>query len=202
MRQLKLIAMAVVASVAACGARQIAAQVQQQGTDRSPEYNAYQAAHNQARAQLKAKLLAEFVTTYPSSDFLPDAYRDTYLTYFSLGDYPKTVEYADKFLVFQARIDSADRLQTPEAYGSARTAAKEGLEALGQLPKAPDCVRPGPCRSERERIQSLFNSVARITESGLKGETVDSCKGPGSPAMFNHVIDTLKEQERQTPRIR
>jgi hypothetical protein len=221
MRQLKLIAMAVVASVAACGARQIAAQVQQQGTDRSPEYNAYQAAHNQARAQLKAKLLAEFVTTYPSSDFLPDAYRDTYLTYFSLGDYPKTVEYADKFLVFQARIDSADRLealitraeaflagcvdavlQTPEAYGSARTAAKEGLEALGQLPKAPDCVRPGPCRSERERIQSLFNSVARITESGLKGETVDSCKGPGSPAMFNHVIETLKEQERQTPQIR
>src|ERR1700747_2716734 len=168
MRKLKLIAMAVVAIVAACSARQIAAQVQQQATDRSAEYNAYQAAHNQAKAQLKAKSLAEFVTTYPSSDCLPDAYRDTYLTYFSLGDYPKTVEYADKFLVFQARIASADRLealitraealladcvdavlQPPEAYGSARTAAKEGLEALGQLPKAPDCVRPGPCRSER-----------------------------------------------------
>ena len=141
--------------------------------------------------------MEEFITTYPSSDFLPHAYRDAYLTYFSLGDYPETVEYADKFLVFQARINSADRLealitraeaflagcvdavlQTPEAYGSARTAAKEGLEALGQLPRLQIASGRGLCRSERERIQSLFDSVARITESGLKVKPSIPAKDP------------------------
>jgi hypothetical protein len=56
--------------------------------------------------------LEEFATKYPDSNFLPQVYRDAYMTHFSsLGDYPKTVEYMDKFLVFQAKIDSSDRLQ-------------------------------------------------------------------------------------------
>lgn len=218
MRHSKLTAIVVLSLVATCAPLRVRAQKQEQNT---AEYDAYQAAHNQANAQLKVKSLEDFVLKYPSSDFLPDAYRDAYMTYFSLGDYPKTADYADKFLVFQLKVDSAERLaaliaraeaflagcvdavlRTPEAYGSANTAARDGLEALIQLPKSPDCIQPGPCRSERERIQSLFNSVSRISESGLKGESVDSCKGPGSPALFNHVIETLIEEERQTPKVR
>jgi hypothetical protein len=221
MRHLEFMAIAALAVAAAFGTGRTSAQDQRQNSDKSNEYNAYQAAHNQATAQLKVKLLAEFALKYPNSDLLPDAYHDAYMTYFSLGDYPNTTEYADKFLVFRPKIDSSDRLEalitraeaslagcvdaalrTPEAYGSARTAANEGLEAVAQLPKSPDCIQPGPCRSERERIQSLFNSVTRIAEAGLKGEHVDSCEGPGSPALFNHVIDTLREEERQTPRVR
>ena len=222
MRQPQFISIVVLSLVAMYGTKQSSAQNQQQNTEGSTESIAFQAAHNQASAQLRVKLLEDFATKYPNSDFLPQAFRDAYMSYFSpLGDYPKTIEYVDKFVVFQSQIDSADRLEalitraeaflagcvdtvlrTPEAYGSASSTAKEGLEALARLPKSPDCIEAGPCRSERERIQSLFISVGRITESGLKGESIDSCKGPGSPALFNHVIDTLKEQGRQSPQVR
>jgi hypothetical protein len=187
----------------------------------SAEQNAYQAAHNEKDGATKIKLLDDFAAHYPASTFLQDAYLNEYKAYFSLGNYPETADYVDKFLVFGAKIDSADRLEalvtraeaflagcvdatlrTPEAYGSAKAAATSGLQALAQLPKSPDCVQPGPCRSERNRVQSLFSSVAGIAESGLKGESVESCKGPGSPAMFDHVIDDLKQQERHGPRVR
>lgn len=98
--------------VAVYGTGRASAQNQQQNTEGSTESIAFQAAHNQASAQLRVKLLEDFATKYPNSDFLPQVYRDAFMTYFSpLGDYPKTVEYVDKFLVFQAKIDSSDRLE-------------------------------------------------------------------------------------------
>jgi hypothetical protein len=208
-----------VAAVTVWGAPRYQQQQNQPYT--AAEYAAYQAAHNENNAQSKIKLLDDFVVNYPGSALLQDAYRDEYMTYFSLGNYPQTVEYADKFLALAEKIDSGDRLEalitqaeaflagcvdaalrTPEAYKSAKAAATQGLQVLTQLPKPPDCIRPGPCQSERDRIQSLFNSEAGIAELGLKANSVESCKGPGSPALFDHVIDNIKQQERQSPRVR
>ena len=185
------------------------------------EENAYQAAHNEKDAQAKIKLLDDFVAAYPDSSLLRDAYRDEYMTYFSLGNYPETANYADKFLAFGENNDSADRLaalitraeaflagcvdavfRTPQSYTAAKATAAQGLDALAQLPSPPDCLRPGPCRAERERVQSLFNSAATIAESGLKGANAESCKGPGSPAIFDHVIDNIRQQERESPNVR
>lgn len=185
------------------------------------EENAYQAAQNEKDAQARIKLLDDFVAAYPDSPLLRDAYRDEYVTYFSLGNYPKTANYADKFLAFGERNDPADRLaalitraeaflagcvdavfRTPQSYTAAKATAEQGLDALAQLPSPPDCMRPGPCRAERERVQSLFNSAAAIAEFGLKDADPESCKGPGSPAIFDHVIDNIRQQERESPSVR
>jgi len=92
--------------------------------------------------------------------------------------------------------------RTPRSYTAAKETAARGLAALAQLPNPPDCLRPEPCRAERERVQSLFNSAATIAESGLKGANTDSCKGPGSPAISDHVIDNIRRQQRESPNVR
>jgi len=92
--------------------------------------------------------------------------------------------------------------RTPQSYTAAKETAARGLAALAQLPNPPDCLRPEPCRAERERVQSLFNSAATIAESGLKGANTDSCKGPGSPAISDHVIDNIRRQQRESPNVR
>jgi hypothetical protein len=180
------------------------------------ETSAYQAAHNEKDPTDKIKLLDDFAATYPDSFLLRDAYRDEFAAYFGIGDYPHTAAYVDKFLAFGERIDPADRMEalvkraeaflydcgdvafrTPQAYTVAKADATQGLEAIAQLPQSADCLEPGPCRAERERLQWLFNSVARIAESGLKGGA-ESCEG----ALFEHFIDGLKQLERQSPRVR
>jgi hypothetical protein len=192
--------------------------VRQDQPGTSAETSAYQAAHNEKDASNKIKLLDAFAAAYPDSSLLRDAYRDEYATYFGLGDYPQTAVYVDKFLAFGEKIDPTDRLEalvrraeaflydcgdvdsalrTPQAYAVAKAAATQGLEALGQLPKSTDCLEPGPCRAERERVQWLFNSVARIAESSLKGDP-ESCKG----ALFNRFIDNLKQLGQQSPQVR
>lgn len=199
----------------------IRAQDTPQSQPGAAENNAYQAAHNEKDAQARIKLLDDFVAAYPDSPLLRNAYRDEYMTYFSLGNYPETANYADKFLAFGEKNDSADRLQalmtraeaflagcvdavfrTPQSYTAAKATAEQGLDALAQLASPPDCLPPGPCRAERERVQSLFNSAATIAESGLKGANTNSCKGPGSPAIFDQVIDNIRQQERESPNVR
>ena len=89
----------------------IRAQDTPQNQPRAAEENAYQAARNEKDAQARIKLLDDFVAAYPDSPLLRNAYRDEYMTYFSLGNYPETANYADKFLAFGEKNDSADRLQ-------------------------------------------------------------------------------------------
>jgi hypothetical protein len=210
------------AALLICGAAWGASRAPQQDQpDVSAEDSAFQAAHDGKRAQDKIKLLDDFAAAYPDSSLLRDAYRDEYMTYFSLGNYPETANYADKFLAYAEKNDSTDRLEalitraeaflagcvdavfrTPQSYTAARAAATQGLEALAQLPSPPDCLRLGPCRAERERVQSLFNSAGAIAELGLKDANPESCKGPGSPAIFDHVIDNIRQRERESPNVR
>jgi hypothetical protein len=123
----------------------------------STEYTAFQVADEEKNPHAKIKLLDDFSIKYPDSTLVPQVYRDYYLTYFSMTNYRRTVEYADKFLAFGNRIDPGDRLealtdraqaffagcgdavfQTPEAYASAKTAAVQGLEAVSQFPIPPN----------------------------------------------------------------
>src|ERR1700739_3583571 len=109
MRQPQFISIVVLGIFAACGTRLVAAQSQQNAAG-SAEYSDYQAAHNQENRQLRVKLLVEFAAKYPHFDFLSDANRDAYMTYFLLGDSLATTECVDKFLVFRAKIDLSERL--------------------------------------------------------------------------------------------
>ena len=223
-RQLVFVALSCTSALLLCvslACTAVKAQDTPQNLPSAAEDNAYQAAHNEKDAQAQIKLLDDFVAAYPDSSLLRDAYRDEYMTYFSLGNYPETANYTDKFLAFGEKNDSADRLaalitraeaflagcvdavfRTPQSYTAAKSTAAQGLDALAQFPSSPDCMRPGPCRAERERVQSLFNSAATIAESGLKGANTESCKGPGSPAIFDQVIDNIRQQERESPNVR
>jgi hypothetical protein len=162
----------------------------------SSEYTAFQAADEEKNSHAKIRLLDDFSIKYPDSTLVPQVYRDYYLTYFTMMNYRRTIEYADKFLALGDRIDPGDRLealtdraqaffagcgdagsQTPEAYMSAKTAAVQGLQAVSQFPIPPDGLRVegGSVLPVREHLEALFYAVVGIAESGLKGHIHDSC---------------------------
>lgn len=151
-----------------------------------PEYNAYQAAHSEKDPQAKVKALDAFVMSYPNSALLPYVYRDYYLSYYQLKNYPQTLDYVDKLLALGDKIDLGTRLeslvargqayfvgstdkalQTPEAYTKARDAAAQGLQTLAQWQK-PANMTDDQFAAQKKSIGILLNSVAGLASSGLK----------------------------------
>jgi hypothetical protein len=198
-RQLKLIRVvggSVLAVVVACGWAWGAPQDRQQGRPHSvEEFAAFQAADDEKNSQTKIKLLDDFSVKYPDSALLPEIYRDYYLVYLYIKNYPRAIEYADKFVAFGDKIDRGDRLEalitraqaflagcsdptfeTPEFYASARAKAIQGLQTVSQFP-IPDAIPVGHDRliPDREHFETLFYAVVRITESGLQGNKNESC---------------------------
>ena len=81
-------------------------QDQPKPTYSAAEYNAFQAAHNEQNAQAKLKALDDFSSKYPTPDQLtPYVYRDYYLTYYSLKNYPQTLVFVDKLLALGDKVD-------------------------------------------------------------------------------------------------
>ena len=74
------------------------------------EYNAFQTAHNEQNAQAKVKALDDFVVKYPASALLQYVYFDYYHAYYTLKNYPQTIEYADKLLALGDKVDFGSRL--------------------------------------------------------------------------------------------
>lgn len=178
------------AMVISAAAATLAAPQEQQPQQPKPsytlaEYNAYQAAHSEKDPQMKLKDLDDFVMKFPSSTLLMYIYGDYYSTYYSLKNYPKTIEFVDKLLALpnvdlgtrlqslgyraQAMLyGSADKaLQTPEAYTKAKDAAAQGLQTLNQWQK-PQNMTDEQFATNKKALAVLFNSVAGIAESGLK----------------------------------
>jgi hypothetical protein len=112
--------------------------------------------------------------------------------------YPKTVEYADRFVSLGEKVALGYRLEaltdralafladcgdaafeTPKAYNDADAAAIQGLEAVRQYPLSSDCTYSEPCLAERERTEGLFYSEAKIGDSGLKGVKSSYCADDG-----------------------
>jgi tetratricopeptide (TPR) repeat protein len=174
-----------------------AAAPQQAPTYTMAEYNAYQAAANEKNAQQRIALLEDFVAKYPKSTLLPYVYRNYYLTYYELKNYPKTVEYVDKQLASSGdKLDNLSHLEaltaraqafflgsnqkalnTPEQLNKARAAAAEGLTVLGQWTK-PDTMNDQQYAQQKKSLTVLFNSIAGITSTQLKDykAAVDSFK--------------------------
>jgi tetratricopeptide (TPR) repeat protein len=160
------------------------------------EYNAFQTAHNEQNAQAKVKALDDFVVKYPASALLQYVYFDYYHAYYTLKNYPQTIEFADKLLALGDKVDFGSRLdallaraeaffggssdkamQTPEQLTKARDAAAQGLQMLGSWQK-PDKWTDDQFTQQKKSIGMMFNSVAGISESGLKDykSAVDSYK--------------------------
>jgi predicted negative regulator of RcsB-dependent stress response len=62
------------------------------------EYNAYQAAQGQTDPNAKIQGLDDFSNKFPNSSLMPLVYQLYYQTYVQLKNYPKVIEYADKYL--------------------------------------------------------------------------------------------------------
>jgi tetratricopeptide (TPR) repeat protein len=63
-----------------------------------PEYNAYQAAAGQTDPQAKVQALDDFVNKFPNSALMPLVDQQYYNAYNQTKNYPKLIEYVDKFL--------------------------------------------------------------------------------------------------------
>jgi len=149
------------------------------------EYNAYMDAHGEKDPQARIKKLDDFVMKFPGAALMMYIYGDYDATYFSLKNYPKTIEYVDKLLALpmvdigtrlqtlgyraQASLygSGEKELQTPEAYTKSKDAAAQGLQTLGQWQK-PANMTDDQFANNKKVLGVLFNSVAGIAESGLK----------------------------------
>jgi len=172
--------------ISAAAATWAAPQEQQQKPNYTlAEYNAYMDAHNEKDPQAKLKKLDDFVMKFPGSALMLYIYGDYDATYYSLKNYPKTIEYVDKLLALpmvdigtrlqtlgyraQASLygSGEKELQTPEAYTKAKDAAVQGLQTVSQWQK-PQNMTDEQFANNKKVLGVLFNSVAGIAESGLK----------------------------------
>jgi tetratricopeptide (TPR) repeat protein len=151
-----------------------------------PEYNAYQAARAEANPQQRVKLLDDFVAKYPTSDLLVYAYRDYYLAYSQLRDFPKMATYADKMVALGDKVDVFGRLealtaraqayylgqnlptfQAPDQLQLAQTAATDGLKVLDKWQK-PEQMNEEQFAQQKKGLAILFHSIHGIASMQLK----------------------------------
>jgi tetratricopeptide (TPR) repeat protein len=139
------------------------------------EYNAYQAAAAQKDPATQIKLLDDFVSKYPNSALLNYVYPLYYRNYFTQKNFPKAIEYVDKYIALgDAQTTPGDRYQayylrayaynnlpTPDATQAkaAYTAAIAGAKSVDTLPK-PDGFDDAKFAEEKKKALIVFYSTA------------------------------------------
>ncbi len=139
------------------------------------EYNAYQAAAAEKNPAAQLKLLDDFVSKYPNSALLNYIYPLYYRNYGGQKNFPKTMEYIDKYLALgDAATNPGDRYQayTVRAYAynntqnpdvaqskAAYTAAIAGVKAVETLPK-PEGFDDAKFAEEKKKAIIVFYSTA------------------------------------------
>ena len=150
------------------------------------EYNAYIAAKNTTDPQAKIKALDGFITQYNTPALMPFILREYYTTYLALKNYPKTMEYIDKYVALGDKIDAASKvtalyqrgqvyqaaatdaaMQTAEMLTKTRDSAAQGLTALAALQK-PATASDAQFEATKKTIGFMFNSVNGVAASYQK----------------------------------
>jgi tetratricopeptide (TPR) repeat protein len=150
------------------------------------EYDAYVAAQNEKNAAQRLKLLDEFAARFPNSALNPYAYELYYNTHNELRNFPKVIEYADKFVALGDAVDARRRLQAlaarslafqqsfsdrdpnaAEQLQKARTAAQSALKLLDQLEK-PQEATPEQFVDSKKPAQAFFNHAAGFAALQLR----------------------------------
>ena len=82
---------------------------------------------------------------------------------------------------------------------------------MEQWPK-PENVNDEQFAADKKSFAIIFHGVAEMADSGLSGQTVACTTSlasdrPATPPfdrrkLFDHLMDNLQEQERQSPRVR
>jgi len=138
------------------------------------EYNAYQACAAEKNPQQQIKCLDDFVAKYPNSALLVYIYPLYYNAYSQLKNWPKVIEYADKLLALQDKVEPPIRYQayyarafaysnmppnSPDVQSQAPKAceaAKAGLKTLNEL-KKPDNMSEQDFEKQKQQPAILFN---------------------------------------------
>ena len=150
------------------------------------EYNGYNAAKNTANPQDKIRALDAFIAQYNNPTLMPFVYRDLYQTYYGLRNFPKTIEYIDKFLALGDKLSAVDRLaalinrgqayvagstdaalQEPDMLTRTRETSAQGLTAVAALPKPANATEE-QFNTQKKNIEFMFHSVAGIAASQQK----------------------------------
>lgn len=172
---------------AACAVSPVFAQAAQAAQVPAPtreEYDAYIAAHTEKVPEQKIKLLDDFVAKYPKSSYMAYVYGDYYGTYYTLKDYPKTIEAVDKLLAFgekvgpdlqllargvraQAFLAIAAQVKDPGQLNAARDSASQGLKDLSAFPKPAATPQPD-FDTWKKQMSGIFESVMASTSTSLK----------------------------------
>ncbi len=142
------------------------------------EYNAYQAAAAEKDPQAKVKLLDDFMTKYPTSEYLPYVYNDYWQAYAALKQWNKVIEYLDKILALPeigtggkleayyrraATFEYAYNPKSPDlADGStkARDAALEGLKIISAFPKPQQATDEQWATIKKTYTNQFYNTAA------------------------------------------
>src|SRR5262249_8596041 len=97
------------------------------------EYNDYMAAKNTADPANKIKALDGFIMKYPMSALMPFIDQEYYTAYLAQKNYPKTLEYIDKYLALGDKIQPAQKVTALYQRGQVFTAASS--DASMQTPE-------------------------------------------------------------------
>jgi tetratricopeptide (TPR) repeat protein len=158
------------------------------------EYDAYIAADSEKVPEQKIKLLDDFVAKYPKSALLPYIYKDYYMTYAILKDYPKTIDAVDKLLGFGEKVDPGLQLEArhtrayayltiaasvkdPAQLNAARDSARQGLKDLDAFAK-PAATSQADFDALKKQYTALFDTVIATASAALKDTpaTIDAYK--------------------------
>jgi len=212
--------------------RCVAAQDQRQNAPyTSVEFSAYKAVRDEQHPPKKFALLDSFIAEYPNSTLLASVFHEYATTYLVVGNSRESIEYIDKFLAQLENINpemlpegmfgrdqrldglyfrtrayleggcSDTVFQTPEAYRQARDAATEGLRLLGGWNERPRNMKDYEFQYLKNQAGVRFSAAARIAASGLEGANpIDLCRPAG--ADFDRIINDIKTQDRESPRVR
>lgn len=152
-----------------------------------PEYNAFQAAANEKDPSQKTKLLDEFTAKFPNSTLLCYVYRAYADVYIAQKNYPKALDYLDKFMGLGDKVALQDRLKgaydhslyLEAAYNPKDPNAKEmltkgrddallGLKLLDQFPK-PDNMSDAQFADQvKKPVAITLNSSAGFAALQMK----------------------------------
>src|ERR1700722_377358 len=200
----KIVGLAIVAALslnlgAAVGTKAQTTQAPPAGQDAAgakPQYtmaedNSYQAAAADKNPTSQVKALDDFVAKYPNSALLIYIYPLYYQAYSQLKNYPKVIEYADKVVALNEKVDAGARYQAlyarafaynamvadpanantaakdPALAKSALAAAAAGLKALDEV-KKPDSMSEDAFAAQKKQIQIYFHATAAQAAMALK----------------------------------
>ena len=171
------------AAVAFAAAPQTAAATRPKAT--RAEYDAYQAAVAEKSPQQKIKLLDDFVSKYPTSEYLAFVYSEYWQAYAGLRQYTKTIEYLDKLLALPelndggrleaqyrraATFEYAYNAKSPnltEHATKGRDAALAGLKILDSFQK-PAQATDEQWNAAKKQYSTQFYNTAAICSFYLK----------------------------------